>query len=89
MQCLIMILYPICLHGNSLFSIIFQVTKGVSTNVHPPSVPSLGWDVTSDLQLEVGERDSRLALTCLAVSRGHFGDAMAERAEKEVVVLSE
>ena len=69
---------------------MFQVTKGVSTNVHPPSsVPSLGRDVTSDLQLEVGERDSRLALACLAVSRGHFGDAMAERAEKEVVVLSE
>ena len=63
----------------------------MSTNVHPPSsVPSsLGWDVTSDLQLAVGERDSRLALACLALSRGHFGDAMAERAEKEVVVLSE
>ena len=37
----------------------------------------------------MGATDSRVALTCLAVSRGHFGDAMSERAEKELVVLSE
>ena len=32
--------------------------------VHPPSLPSLGWDVTSDLLLEVGmgERDSHVPL---------------------------
>ena len=66
-----------------------QIKEGVNTNRHPPSVPSLGWDVTSDLQLEVGAKDSRIAITCLAVSRGHFGDAMSERAEKELVVLSE
>ena len=65
-----------------------QVKEGVNTNRHPPSAPSLGWDVTSDLQLQVGAKDSRIAVTCLAVSRGHFGDAMTERAEKEIVVLS-
>lgn len=70
------------------------MTKGVDTTRHPlpaasASASSLpGWDVTSDLQLEVGQTDSTIAITCLALSLGHHGDTMTEKAEREVIVLS-
>ena len=47
-----------------------------------------GYDVTSDLSLDIGANVSRIAVSCNAVSRGHYDDAMVKRAEKEIVVLS-
>ena len=60
---------------------------GTATSVHVPTSGKYG-DVTSDLDLEVRESDSRISVTCMALSSGHYGDTMTRKAEKEIVVLS-
>ena len=72
-------------------------TTGVSTQTHPPPprptgyVPydhPTGWRVTSDFSLSIMEEDSAIAITCNAISRGHYGDTLIKKAEVTVVVLS-
>ena len=47
-----------------------------------------GWRVTSDFSLKVLEEDTRIAITCNAISQGHFGDTMMKKAELTLTVLS-
>ena len=72
-------------------------TAGVTTQIHPPPPrPSgyvsihhpTGWRVTSDFNLDIMEEDSKIAITCNAVSHGHHGDTMISKAEKMLTVLS-
>ena len=74
-----------------------KVGVGVNTNHHPAKGVSsearrdpeaTGRDVTSDLRLNIEANDSKIAVSCLAVSRGHFGDVMTKQAEAEILVLS-
>ena len=48
----------------------------------------LGWRVTSDFSLKVLEEDTRIAITCNAISQGHYGDTMMKKAELMLTVLS-
>ena len=50
---------------------------------------SFGWNVSSDLSLDVIGDESQIFLTCQAVSRDHQGQVMTAKAELEVLVLSE
>ena len=47
-----------------------------------------GWRVTSDFSLKVLEDDTRIAITCNAISQGHHGDTMMKKAEVMLTVLS-
>ena len=65
--------------------------EGVDLEKEPSSSSGAGlggWDVASELRTEVAEGDSVMAITCSARSRGHHGDQMSEKAEKQVLVLS-
>ena len=81
-----------------------SVTSGFNTFTHPPPPPpsrrrvysgadedniSFGWNVSSDLSLDVIGDESQIFLTCQAVSRDHQGQVMTAKAELEVLVLSE
>ena len=47
-----------------------------------------GWRVTSDFSLKVLEEDTRIAITCNAISQGHHGDTMIKKDEVMLTVLS-
>ncbi len=59
-----------------------------SSSYSSPTNQPRSFDASSDLRLEVTAADSLIAVTCMAVSRDFHGEAMTEKAEKEIVVLS-
>lgn len=63
-----------------------QITQGITVDQHIPTSGKYV-DVSSDLTIEFSPNESVVAITCQAVSQGHFGDPLTKKAEKEVVIL--
>ena len=64
--------------------------EGFNSQSHPPTeaTPYGGWSVTTDLRVEIGVNMSKVAIMCVALSHGHYGQVMTKKVEKIITVLS-
>ena len=65
-----------------------RANSAAVTTSQPSPELSLGWTVSSELRWTVGVNDTRIAVSCRAVSEGHFGQALVEKDDREIIVLS-